>query len=168
MLRAAASLSLISPVVALLIVVGLCAELARLQEGSSDPWYSRFFGRLSMQVVVDCGPPMSALTLVLSYTNAAPITFSRQGESMMGARSENNGREQLQSAPNAGGREPKSLPFTERLSCTIDEACEATGLGRTKLYELIGAGQIATTTVGRRRLVMVQSLIALLCTPVSA
>lgn len=88
---------------------------------------------------------------------------------MMGARSENDGREQSQCAPfNAGGREPKTLPFTERLSCTIDEACEATGLGRTKLYELIGAGQIVTTTIGRRRLVMVRSLIALLGTPVSA
>ena len=86
---------------------------------------------------------------------------------MMGARSENDGREQSQSAFNAGGREPKTLPFAERLSCTIDEACEATGLGRTKLYELIGAGQIITTTVGRRRLVMVRSLIALLGTAMS-
>ncbi len=88
---------------------------------------------------------------------------------MMGARSENDGREQSQSAPfYAGGRETKTLPFAERLSCTIDEACEATGLGRTKLYELIGAGQIITTTVGRRRLVMVRSLIALLGTAMSA
>ncbi|MCP1913416.1 excisionase family DNA binding protein [Bradyrhizobium elkanii] len=87
----------------------------------------------------------------------------------MGARSENGGREQSQSAPfNAGGKEPRTLPFAERLSCTIDEACEATGLGRTKLYELIGAGEIITTTVGRRRLVMVQSLIALLGTAMSA
>jgi excisionase family DNA binding protein len=45
------------------------------------------------------------------------------------------------------------IPFAERLSCTIAEACEVTGLGRTKLYELIGAGCLATTTVGRRRLV---------------
>lgn len=50
------------------------------------------------------------------------------------------------------------LPFAQRLTCTIDEACQATGLGRTKLYELIGAGRLATTTTGRRRLVSVQSL----------
>jgi hypothetical protein len=31
-----------------------------------------------------------------------------------------------------------AIPFVERLTCTIAEACEATGLGRTKLYELIG------------------------------
>ncbi|MCA1542710.1 hypothetical protein I6F18_22380 [Bradyrhizobium sp. NBAIM32] len=36
-----------------------------------------------------------------------------------------------------------------------------TGLGRTKIYELIGDGRVTTTTVGRRRLVMVQSLLAL-------
>ncbi|WP_410052937.1 hypothetical protein [Bradyrhizobium sp. SZCCHNS1049] len=42
------------------------------------------------------------------------------------------------------------------------EACQATGLGRTKIYELIGNGRVTTTTVGRRRLVVVQSLLSLL------
>jgi excisionase family DNA binding protein len=58
--------------------------------------------------------------------------------------------------------EERTIPFSQRLSCTIDEACEATSLGRTKLYELIGAGQLATTTVGRRRLVIVRGLQSLL------
>jgi hypothetical protein len=35
-------------------------------------------------------------------------------------------------------------------------------MGRTKLYELIGSGRLATTTVGRRRLVLVRSLRTLL------
>jgi excisionase family DNA binding protein len=48
------------------------------------------------------------------------------------------------------------------LTCTIAEACEVTGLGRTKLYELIGDGQISTTAIGRRRLVLVQSLLSLI------
>jgi excisionase family DNA binding protein len=56
----------------------------------------------------------------------------------------------------------KAIPFTERLTCTVDEACSVTGLGRTKLYELIGDGSIATTTIGRRRLVFIESLRALL------
>jgi len=55
-----------------------------------------------------------------------------------------------------------AIPFAQRLSCTIAEACEITGLGRTKLYELIGDGHLATTTVGRRRLVLVPSLLSLL------
>lgn len=57
---------------------------------------------------------------------------------------------------------PNSIPFTERLSCTISEACAATGLGRTKLYDLIGAGAVETTLVGRRRLVSVRSLVRLI------
>jgi excisionase family DNA binding protein len=57
--------------------------------------------------------------------------------------------------------EERTIPFSQRLSCTIDEACEATSLGRTKLYELIGAGQLATITVGRRRLVIVRGLLTL-------
>ena len=63
--------------------------------------------------------------------------------------------------------EPSTIPFAQRLTCTIDDACEVTGLGRTKLYELIGAGRVATTTIGRRRLVLVCSLLALLDTNMS-
>lgn len=58
--------------------------------------------------------------------------------------------------------EPKEIPFIQRLTCTISEACEVTGLGRTKLYEMIRDGHLATTTVGRRRLVVVRSLLLLL------
>lgn len=57
---------------------------------------------------------------------------------------------------------PGTVPFAQRLACTVAEACEATGLGRTKLYELIGEGLLHTTTIGRRRLVMVHSLRTLL------
>ena len=63
--------------------------------------------------------------------------------------------------------EPSTIPFAQRLTCTIDDACEVTGLGRTKLYELIRAGLIVTTTIGRRRLVVVRLLLALLDTNMS-
>ena len=55
-----------------------------------------------------------------------------------------------------------AVPFAERLSCTINEACQATGIGRTKLYEEMGAGRIQTAKVGRRRLVLVASLLRLI------
>ena len=78
-------------------------------------------------------------------------------------RRENGEAEELQFTPSAlefvG---PKAIPFAQRFTCTINEACEVTGLGRTKLYELIGDGHLATTTVGRRRLVVVRSLLSLL------
>jgi excisionase family DNA binding protein len=53
------------------------------------------------------------------------------------------------------------VPFAQRLACTINEACRAIGLGRTKLYELISEGRVETTMIGRRRLVLVRSLLAL-------
>jgi hypothetical protein len=55
-----------------------------------------------------------------------------------------------------------AIPFRERLSCTIPEACAATGLGRTKLYEEIGAGRVQTRKFGTRTLIVVDSLVALI------
>lgn len=54
------------------------------------------------------------------------------------------------------------IPFDQRPTCTVPEACQAIGLGRTKLYELIGRGKLRTTRIGRRRLVVVGSLLNLL------
>ena len=78
-------------------------------------------------------------------------------------RRENDEVEELQIIPSASEAvRPQTVPFAQKLTCTINEACEMTGLGRTKLYELIGEGHLATTTVGRRRLVVVRSLVSLL------
>ena len=67
----------------------------------------------------------------------------------------------IQASGVASAVEAVAIPFAQRLSCTIAEACEVTGLGRTKLYELIADGRLATTTIGRRRLVLVRSLLSL-------
>jgi excisionase family DNA binding protein len=53
-----------------------------------------------------------------------------------------------------------AVPFRERITCTINEACEATGIGRSKMYELIDAREIETTKEGARRLINVPSLLA--------
>ncbi len=50
---------------------------------------------------------------------------------------------------------------TKPLSTTIDDTCRITGLGRTKVYELIAEGKLKTATIGRRRLVMYSSIEAL-------
>ena len=55
-----------------------------------------------------------------------------------------------------------TIPFGERPTCTIAEACSAAGFGRTKLYELIEGGAVDTVMIGRRRLVRVPSLLRLL------
>jgi excisionase family DNA binding protein len=55
-----------------------------------------------------------------------------------------------------------SPSFRERLGCTPQEACAALGIGRTLLYDLIGSGQIAVRKLGRRTVVSVPSLLALM------
>jgi hypothetical protein len=57
---------------------------------------------------------------------------------------------------------PKDVPFMQRPTCTINEACKAAGMGRTKFYEPIKGGEIKITPVGRRRLVQVPSLLGFL------
>ena len=66
----------------------------------------------------------------------------------------------VRSAPAKRAPNPSvEIPFMQRPTCTIKEACKAAGLGRTKLYELIKNGTLETSTVGRRRLVLVPSLL---------
>jgi excisionase family DNA binding protein len=55
----------------------------------------------------------------------------------------------------------EDIPFDQRPSCTLREACRATGLSRTTLYERMAVGELKTTTIGRRRLVNVPSLLKL-------
>jgi excisionase family DNA binding protein len=49
-------------------------------------------------------------------------------------------------------------PLNSPITCSINEACRQLGVGRTMFYELVRAGEIATTKIGRRRLPVVQSL----------
>ena len=54
------------------------------------------------------------------------------------------------------------------LLCSIPEAASALGIGRSKTYELIGAGLLETVAIGRRRLVRVESVKALAARPATA
>jgi excisionase family DNA binding protein len=47
------------------------------------------------------------------------------------------------------------------LAYSINDACRVTSIGRTRLYELIAEGKLATVQVGRRRLVKADSIRAL-------
>lgn len=49
-------------------------------------------------------------------------------------------------------------PAVEPITVRIREACRMTGIGRSKLYELIGAGEISTIKVGSITLIPVASL----------
>lgn len=48
------------------------------------------------------------------------------------------------------------------ITTTIDGTKKATGLGTTKIYELIGQGKLETVKIGRRTLVKTKSILALL------
>jgi hypothetical protein len=53
----------------------------------------------------------------------------------------------------------EEIPFLDRATCTIKQACAGTGLGRTLIYELIDENLIESTLVKRRRLINVPSLL---------
>ncbi|MGE4323673.1 MAG: helix-turn-helix domain-containing protein [Sphingobium sp.] len=44
------------------------------------------------------------------------------------------------------------------ITCSVSDAARALGLGRTRVYELLNSGQIESFTLGRRRLVKVNSI----------
>ena len=48
-----------------------------------------------------------------------------------------------------------------RLAYSVSEAVAATGIGRTTLYGLINSGQLASHTIGRRRIIPADALLEL-------
>jgi hypothetical protein len=63
------------------------------------------------------------------------------------------------SAPLTGSRERGQLaPQVEPLTVRIPEALRLTGIGRSKLYELIKSGDVETVKIGTATLVTMASL----------
>ena len=62
--------------------------------------------------------------------------------------------------------EPKRRPTRrkepERLAVPVDDACTITGLSRSSIYDLIADGRLKSVMIGRRRLVLMRSIEALL------
>jgi hypothetical protein len=56
-----------------------------------------------------------------------------------------------------GGSE--RVPFAERPTCSVNDAVEASGLGRSSLYILMRDGQIKWVKIRQRRLIVVGSLL---------
>lgn len=50
------------------------------------------------------------------------------------------------------------ISFWDRGTCSVDDAITVTGLGRTKIYELLGKNALRSIRVGGRRLIVVDSL----------
>jgi len=56
---------------------------------------------------------------------------------------------------------PENLP-PQKLTYSVNEAAQASSLGRTFIYSLIGNGLLKTVKIGGRRLISAQSLRQLL------
>jgi excisionase family DNA binding protein len=54
-----------------------------------------------------------------------------------------------------------AIPFNERIYGTIRQTCEATGLGHDTIYRLMKSGRLQSITIGKRRLIVVASLLKL-------
>ena len=55
-----------------------------------------------------------------------------------------------------------TIPFRERLACTVLQAEEATGLSRNRNYELIKSGELDAIKDGKLRFIKIASLVKLL------
>lgn len=55
-------------------------------------------------------------------------------------------------------QESVALDNTPRLLLTVNEVAERLGLGRTKVYELLGRGEIASVHIGAARRVPASAL----------
>jgi excisionase family DNA binding protein len=59
------------------------------------------------------------------------------------------------SAPNLANHTDGAYPnISNKLAYSINEACAATGIGRTSLYELIANGQLKALKAAGRRLIL--------------
>ncbi len=57
-------------------------------------------------------------------------------------------------SPNTG----KSPELTLKLGLSIEESCQAAGIGRTKIYEAIGSGKLIAKKAGRRTIILPKHL----------
>jgi excisionase family DNA binding protein len=52
----------------------------------------------------------------------------------------------------------QASPNTDRLAVSVGRATHMSGLGRTKIYEALGAGDLSSIKIGSRRLILVDDL----------
>jgi len=62
------------------------------------------------------------------------------------------------SARNVAARIPKATVYTELISVRIPQAVAMTGLSRTRLYQMIGSGELKIAKDGNSTLILVDSL----------
>lgn len=91
---------------------------------------------------------------VAAVLHLAQLTADLAGRSLENAPADAGAYRQETSAP--------CPPARQKLAYSLDEAIEALSIGRTHLFDLLRRGEIASVKVGRRRLVLAESLDAYL------
>jgi hypothetical protein len=71
------------------------------------------------------------------------------------------GMDDMTTSKRRSGR-PRPAPQPDALAYTFNDACQVSGIGRTKMYELVAAGRLKATYAAGRRLILGDSLRALL------
>jgi hypothetical protein len=71
-------------------------------------------------------------------------------------------RANMTESVNTGRACRNPVPISGRITCTIPDACDVSGLKRSSIYKALGSGKLKSVKVGRRRLVLVPSLLQLL------
>lgn len=61
----------------------------------------------------------------------------------------------------------EQIPFWDRLTCSVEEACMVTSLGRSSVIKMMDSGKLEIRKIGRRQLVLIRSLQALVAPPTS-
>ena len=56
----------------------------------------------------------------------------------------------------------RGMPFANRVTASIDDCVEATGISRSALYNLMRAGEVEFRMMGTHRIVVVASLLKVL------
>ena len=51
----------------------------------------------------------------------------------------------------------KAMDTTDRITAPINGFCRLAGIGRSLVYEMLGDGRLASITIGKRRLVVLDS-----------
>jgi hypothetical protein len=54
------------------------------------------------------------------------------------------------------------IPFRQRLTCTVREACQVSSWGHNKIFELINDGRLESRKIDGRRMIVIASLLQLL------
>ena len=110
------------------ILVGFGGAAGRLMSCNQKSFRHRLCPKLSEQpltrAVVRCGSLVFALTLLIAKTSLALLSSAQAGESMRRKRRENDKVEESQFIPSASEAvRPQTVPFAQKLTCTINEAC---------------------------------------------